>query len=388
MIPKSLSASALNVSELCMARYFAEYIQRGRAESGMAASIGTSCHGALETYVQWCYLDCKAEPTLDLLIDLYKMSFMKTFGTAEAAGPEYEDGLDMLKNWWRRTDFNGREVLSVEEKRTFPIKFPDGTEVPFTYIMDRVDRTGPGEYRVVDYKSQRWRLNPGDLDAKIQARVYALAVQILYPDAQKIWVEFDLLRHDPIGIVFNRDDQIATWKYLKQAAKRIYEYNDELAGETLNADCRWCVRKTSCTAVQANAAVGGIFAIVDIDEAIEKRAQLEYQKAAATTALAELDKLLLDEAKARDELEIKGKNYQMNVGVRATRAVDGERVGKVIGPVLFAKYGNVSITLKDVDALLAGGELTAAQKQELRDLIYKKISEPSVKVKKVSPFED
>lgn len=370
-----------------MSRYFAEYIQRGRSESGAAAGIGTSCHGAFEVYVQWCYIDCKAEPTLNLLVDLYKMSFMQTFGTAEAAGPEYDDGLELVTNWWKRTDFSNREVLSVEEKRTFPIKFPDGSEVPFTYIIDRLDRTAPGEYRVVDYKSQRWRLNPTDLEAKIQARVYALAVQILYPDAQKIWVEFDLLRHEPIGIVFNRDDQISTWRYLKSAAKRIYEYNDELEGETLNADCRWCVRKTSCTAVQANAAVGGIFAIVDMDEAIERRAQLEYQAKAASMALAELDKLLLDEAKAQDTLEFRGKNYQLNVGVRATRAVDGERVGKVIGEKLFQKYGNMSITLKDVDALLKGSELTAEQKAELDGLIYRKVGEPSVKIKKVSPFD-
>lgn len=386
MIPKTLSASALQVSEQCMSRYFAEYIQRGRAESGAAASIGSSVHGALEFYVRACYIENKMEPTFDLLIDLYKMSFMTTFETAEAAGPEYNDGLDMLRNWWKRTDFSNREVLSVEEKHTFPIKFPDGTEVPFNYIIDRLDRTAPGEYRVVDYKSQRWRLNPGDLDAKIQARVYALAVQILYPDAQKIWVEFDLLRHEPIGIVFNRDDQIATWKYLKNAAKRIYEYNDELAGETLNEDCRWCVRKTNCTLVQANAAVGGIFAIVDIGEAINKRAELDYQRSAATAALVELDKLLLAEAKAQDELEFQSDKYQLNVGVSARRAVDGERVEKVVGSALFQKYGSMSITLKDVDTLLKGNELTLEQKQELENLIYKKIGEPSLKLKKKSLF--
>jgi hypothetical protein len=189
--PKTLSASALHVAENCLARYHAEHGLYGKSVSGDAALLGSSVHGALEWYVIKCYIEKVNQPSLDLLVAAYQASFMKTFGTSDMDSPEFQDGLEMIRRWHKRTEFEGFEVLSCEVKENFEVPFPDKTTVQLNYIFDRLDKTGPNSYRVVDYKSQRWALNPQDLDTKIQARIYALAVQIKYPEAEEIWVVFD-----------------------------------------------------------------------------------------------------------------------------------------------------------------------------------------------------
>lgn len=393
MIPRSLSATALHVAELCMARWFAENVERGRSGGGDAARLGSSVHGALEYYVKAVHFE-KNNPqpgTLALLQKYYDLSYMTEFTTAELSGDLYTDGWEMLKKWWARTSFEGVEVLSCEVKEFFEVKFPDGTLVPFNFIWDRFDRIGPNEYKVVDYKSFRWALRADDLAAKIQARFYALAVQIKYPDAEKIWVEFDQLRHDPIGLVFTKQDNIDTWRYLKRAVQRIYDYDensDITESETLNDECRWCVRKVTCTAVRRNAAVGGIHSWTSIEDAIEARAKLEYQAAAAKSAVDELDKLIIAEAKERDELEFVGTGYRANIGMSSRRAVDGERAEMILGPELFRKYGSTSINLADIDKLLKGNEITPEQKKQLDSIVYRKLGEPKVKIQKVTMFGD
>lgn len=390
MIPLTLSASSLQVAELCLARFNAEYGQFGKTFQGNAASLGSSIHGAFEAYVKACYIEKKLEPTLANLLLYYQMSYMKTFGTADMEGPEYEDGLDLIKRWHKRTVFE-HPVIEVEVKKNFEVPFPNGDKIKLNYIFDRLDQPGPTKFKVVDYKSQRLGLSPQDLDAKIQARIYGLAVQIEYPEAEEIWVEFDLLRHDTIGMRFTKDDNIATWKWLKRAAQRIYEFEFDPAeprkSETLNPDCKWCVRKVTCDSVNKNAAAGGIFTLADVADAVDRRANLKYQMDAAKQAMDEIDKIIMAEAQQLDVLEFQSGTNQLNIGVSSRRSVDADMVENVVGPTLFAKYGSKGITMKDVDGLMKSSELTEEQKKELKNLIYMKIGEPTVKVSKRSSLE-
>lgn len=391
MIPKTLSASALSTAELCLARYWAENSVFGRSISGGAAGVGSSFHFGAEHYVKAAYIEKKIEPTLANLITYYQMGFMTVFNTSELSGDEYEDGLELTRKWYKRTEFK-HEVISCEVKKNFPVIFPDKSYVPLNYIFDRLDRVSETSYEVIDYKTQRLALNPQDLDAKIQARIYGLAVQIEYPNAEEIWVKFDLIRHDEIGIRFTKEDNKATWAWLKRAAARIYEFEydptDSRKFETLNPDCKWCVRKTSCETVQNNITAGGIFSLGDVSEAVDRRAALKFQMDAAKAAIDEIDKMILDEARALDQLEFRSTNHKVNIGISSRRAVDADRVEHVIGADLFKKYGSTSITMADVDKLLKGTELEQSRKKELEALIYRKVGEPTVKVTKASPFGD
>lgn len=390
MIPKSLSATALHVAELCPARYKAEHIDRAGRVGTSAASTGTAVHGALEMFVKACYLDKTQEPTAQLLADLYRMSYMTTFGTSDCETEEFWDGGEMLNKWINRTSFEGIQVLSCEVKENFPVPTSLG-EIPFNYIWDRFDRTGEREVKVVDYKTNRWSITPQDLKKKVQARCYGVAAAIKAKtmgfEVDKIWVEFDLLRHDPVGIVFTREENAATWKFIKDAAQKIIDTPDDEAPEVLNGECLFCLRKQTCKAITSNIASGGIFGL-NLDMAVDRRATLENQKKAITKALEELDAFIETECREKDIFEYETDMNKLFFTARTTRQVDGERVEKVVGPEVFQRYGGLSITMGQYDKMMKDPSIPEEQKRQLKALVYKNTGEIKVKTEPRSPIDD
>lgn len=389
MEPKTLSASAIHVAELCMDRYEAEYLDRGRGIAHSAATLGSTVHLALEWFVTAVYLKKEHVSDGKLLQDLFRMAYMQTFGSADFDTEDYADGVEMLNAWLERTDFSDRTVLSCEVKTNFPIPTAIG-DIPFNYIWDRCDQTGETEFTVVDYKTSRWNVRPEDLKKKIQVRSYGLAAQIQFPQATRIRVELDMLRHNStVGVYLTRDDNIATWKFLKEKAKQIVEAPPGLSEPTLNQECRFCVKKAACPALQKNISVGGIFGVT-IEKAIDIRAQLEFQKAAVTSAINELDEMILSTAKSEDRDHYESEENNLDIGVRITRGIDAERVEMVLGPEKMKKYGSTKITLGVVDKLLKANnnEITDDQKRQLKGLIFKSAGEPSVKVSPKNPIDE
>jgi hypothetical protein len=386
--PKSFSATAFNVAELCLARYKAEHIDRSKGFGGTAANLGTAVHGALESYVKLVHLDKQGAESEKILLDFFRLSYMQTFNTSETNTIEYLEGVQMLKAWFKRTDFSKFEVISCEVKENFPIKTSIG-EIPFNFIWDRHDRLDDGVYRVVDYKTNRWGLNPSDLKKKIQARAYGVAAQIKYPDAQRIWVQFDMLRHDgPVGIVFTRDDNIATWNFMKAKAEQIIATPDTDVPETLNPECLFCSRITSCSALLKNVSIGGVLSMPKIGDMIDKRAELEWQKKAVESALSKLDEVIIGRARVEDQLEFESDMNRLRIGISATRAIDAERAEHVLPPEVANRYMGKSLTIGNVDKLLKGPELSEEQKSQLVSLIYMKRGEPRVKIEPKNPIDD
>lgn len=390
MEPKSFSATALHVAELCLARYNAEHISRGKGMSGTAASLGTSVHGALEMYVKQCVMETNLPAEVNTLLEFFRMSYLANF-SSDMETEEYLDGVEMLKAWYKRTDFSTFTVISSEVKNSFPVPTTIGP-IPFNYIWDRFDQVGEREFRVVDYKTNRWPLNPQDLRKKIQPRAYALACAIQLKEegrpVDRIWVEFDMLRHDgPVGIVFSREENAAMWRWIKDKAQEIVDTPPEEARETINAECNFCSRKISCGALQRNIAVGGLARIQTPQEAVDLRATLEWQKKGIQAALNELDDLILTQARELDLFEFESDMNRMRIGVSSRRAIDADRVALVIGDVLFNKYGGKSFTLGNVDKLLKGSEITDEQKSQLRGLIYSNRGEPRVSVEPLNPID-
>jgi len=393
MIPTSLSATALDTATKCLARYAAENINKNRTGGSMPAMLGTSCHNALEQYVKDCYMgEQRATPSLKLLLDYYKMNFMVEFDTPDPLGdPAYEDGVQMLTNWHSRQDFSGFTVISVEEKTPFQLNITDsaGTQhqIPFNYIFDRLDQLNETTYRVVDYKSWRGLIQPDDLFGKLQARVYGLACQIQYPHAEKIWVQFDQLRGDSVGVVFTKQDNANTWRYVRKWARKILDTPIEDASETINPDCKWCIRKTTCSALKKNIAAGGV-AGLPIIEMIDRRAKIDQQMEALKWAAQELEEALLAAAKNEDAEYLESHNHRVYWTRSSRRQIERMDVlEKIIGPQLMERVGKTSVSMTTLDKLLKGGELTAEQKAQIKGLITNKLGEPSLKTKPLSEID-
>ena len=228
MIPKTLSASSLQVWTLCPDRWVAEYLERAPSFSNSAADVGTAFHAGAEMFVKAIFTDKTHDITTmtrkqqkELLITFYQMGYIQTFNSADLETEEFKDGLALTMRWFERTDLTTKPMVGVEStelKETIevPYNHPDGTvhQLNFNYIMDRVDQIEKTVWEVVDYKTIRVPLQPDDLEDKIQARAYALAIQIKHPEATKVIVTFDQIRHEPISRHFTRDDNIAFWRFL------------------------------------------------------------------------------------------------------------------------------------------------------------------------------
>jgi RecB family exonuclease len=376
--PKSLSASALNVADACMARYYAEQIKRAPNLENPAATLGTACHLALELYVQDCYINKTREPGWPLLLTFWKMAYMQTFGVVETTGELYDDGFKMLKGWFNRTDIDEVEVISCEQKDNFKVKTSIG-EIPFNYIWDRQDLLEPDVYRVVDYKTSRAAVSPEDLHKKIQARAYGVACQIAYPNAKKIWVEFDMLRHDRVATVFSREENIAAWKFIRKSAEKIIAADESDIQETLNEECGFCIRKARCKTLHKNIDEGGIFSLAG-DAAIDMRAELDHKIKALGRLKDDLDKILMTELTDSDLEYIESQANRLSLTASKTRRIDPEFVIKVVGEEIFGEYGGAFMNISAFDNLLSDDRLTQQQKKQLKGLVSTKLGQPRIKV--------
>jgi RecB family exonuclease len=217
-----LSASALNTAMNCLARFKAEYVDRGRGLQGAAATFGTAVHAALEMYVKGAYLDTKLPREWATLRDIWSMQHTLHYNGLHDDPAEFKLGEKILKAWFDRADLEqpDRTVISTELKESFKITI-SGVEIEFVYIWDRCDRKADGSIVVVDYKTSAWGVSSDELRTKVQPRLYALAAQIKWPDAPGIWVEFDMLKHDnqPTGAYFRREDNAATFEALKKESQ-------------------------------------------------------------------------------------------------------------------------------------------------------------------------
>lgn len=379
MIPKSLSATSIQAYEECPKRWEAEYLTRAPMPSGAAASLGTACHEAIERWVAEDYykVDSSLEAQWSVMAALYDQAYWAVFSDSS----KYDEGVKLLKSWLARQDWSGREVLSTEVKRSFAIATREGN-IPLNYIMDRMDRLSNGDIEVVDYKTLSMPLSPEALKHKIQARVYALAAQLEHPDAERIWVTFDMLRFEPVGVVFTKAENRETWTYLHALAERILSDSDPR--EQLGSGCRFCIRKTSCESVLKHGAAGGSLGIADPSAAAMKRHDLAAAKSAIEQAIKELDEFLVEHCRENDLLGFDAGDFEVTMSVVGRRQAETSTIAAIVGPDMIARYGDIKISA--VDNLLKGDELTSEQKSQVRQAIRKVYGEPSVKITKKSPF--
>jgi len=376
VIPRSLSASSIQTYLGCPARWRAEYIEFGRMPGGDAASIGTVCHGTFEVWVADGHHTKNYPDAWPVMKGIYDEQYWRLFGDAA----RYEDGVDMCKKWLKRQDWSGREVLTTESKES--IEIPTGAgPIKFNYIMDRLDRLDSGDIEVVDYKSLSQPVQPQDLKGKPQARLYALMAQMKYPEANRIWVTFDMLRFDqPVGIVFTKEENRATWKWLCEIAQRIV--NDDTAEERLNDDCRWCIRKSVCSSLQKHIAVGGPLGITDAADAARKLHDIDRAAKALAVHQRELEAFLLAEMERQDEIEAEFGGLAVKVTVSSRRGIDEGRLRPIIGDELMAKYG--AMTMGKLDELIKSDDIDDQTKAAVRQLIQRNFGDPKIKIEAAS----
>ena len=385
MQPKTLSASAASMFETCEARYKASYIDRASDIQNDAANLGSCCHEVLEL---WVKTEQYLQEWPDIMVEekalktVYDMVYPEYFPDRA----QYADGWGMLRGWLQRIDWEGKAVLSTEEKKSFEIPTSRGP-LTLNYIIDRLDQNYDGSIEVVDYKSVRQPITYDQLKNLIQTRVYATATMIEFKDQVTeagVWVTYDLLRYGTVSAHFTREDCVVTYKYLKNLAERIYASDG--TRETLNPECRFCVRKQSCETLRSNVDSGGVLSIGTLEEASDRLAILSYQKNGLEQAISELQDAILTMAENEGVHEWETGTTAVKITAKGRRNVDSGRAAQILGPDIMARYGKVGVG--DVEAILETEELTDNQRSQLKQLMKKKFGAPYVTVKPKSPFSE
>lgn len=378
VIPHSFSASSAESFEQCPARWVAENHHRTPSVNNTAAALGTACHAAMEVWVRDGHWAKPYPDQMEIMSRLFEAEYWKLFVDAH----RFQEGLDLLKRWLARQDWSDIEILSTETKKHFVLPV-DGHDIRFNYIMDRVDfRISTGEIEIVDYKTLSRPLKPEQIRHKLQARVYALAAQLEYPDVRRVWVTFDMLRYDPVGVAFTKEENQGTWHYLKALLRRVLAMNETDAPEILGSWCRFCVRKHQCQTLQRHVAGGGPLGITDPKAAALKRVEIAGAIDGLTAQLAELDEVVLQYMEKNDLQSFPiGDNLEAAVSISARRSIDQARLEAIVGPEIFSRYGSVS--MKNLDEMLKVENLTDEQKSRVRQLVTRNYGAPFVSVRKV-----
>jgi putative RecB family exonuclease len=109
-------------------------------------------------------------------------------------------------------------------------------------FIDRIDKVGPGEYRVVDYKTNK---NPKYL-TNFQLLLYALAIKERFPDAETIHGSYVLLKHNckTMDWTFTEKDYQNTIDKISGVGKSI-DTREEWEKKP-SILCNWCDYKSIC----------------------------------------------------------------------------------------------------------------------------------------------
>lgn len=252
-----------------------------------------------------------------------------------------------------------RLIKSAEEVDTVPTQCLEVDSPTHTFLC--------GYEGIKTHNTQRVPVSREEMRNKIQPRLYALALRMQYPDANKIWVTYELLRFDKITISFTDDELRETYRYIQSVLARILA--DTNPQERINADCRYCIRKQVCRALLDHQAAGGALSIDDPVEAGKRRAEITDALKGLEAVKAELDEFIISYCQQNDLLEYDAGDVVVKLGAKGMRKVDPERVKQVVGAETLARYGNLSI--KEFDRMLAAEPFDEETKSALRQLARK-----------------
>jgi RecB family exonuclease len=381
----SLSPTAIETYLDCPASFEYQYtgfkVTHG---TNKAANFGSLCHAVLENAVAQG-IPMNKSLTLPERIDRVNQILNALYPAYLPTMAELPDALSVIEMWMTRLDkeWHNREVISVEQRRTFYIPSARQGDVPINFIIDRLDRLidqPTGFYEVIDYKTIRRTLTPTDLRSKVQAVLYGLGVQMMYPDAKNVWVTFDLLRYGTeVSTRFTIDDNRTAYKWLVSVVKQITE--DDNPEERIGPGCRFCPRSHICATFQGHASADGFVAsTASVEAAVDAKFKMETVIAALSARLTEVDTFLLDAFEQNDVYELETAEvvaYMSKAGGR--RTVDTDEATRILGPALVGQFGTIGVTA--IDKMIANNLLDPQQKSMIMKAIKKSPGATSVKVK-------
>jgi hypothetical protein len=149
---------------------------------------------------------------------------------------------------------------------------------------------------------------------------------------------------------------------MRRLAERIIASDGDI--ETLNEQCRWCVRRHQCKELGKHVEVGGPLSLTDPFEAADKRVKLLAAKNAITQMIDDVDTLIIDYMEHEELPEFSTDATKVSITMKSQRDIDERRAALIIGPQLMAERSGVTLTM--VDKFLKGTDITPEQRMNER----------------------
>jgi len=245
-----LSVSSMDTYAKCPKKYHYRYIEKPDVPKNKwgFTEFGSCAHLVLELFHKELLSKNIQENQYSILMkECFKKS-VKKFDIQSLEEPV----------WTPNGDVPGllclRDIMQVylDKIRSDGVPEVIGVELPFNFkinkdtlvrgFIDRVDRVGPKEYRVVDYKTSK---NAKYL-TEFQLLVYSEALRRVYKDAEIIHGSYIMLKHDckSYDYTFRLNDLDNCKKLITKKAGFID--SDATWVKKPSILCRWCDYKPIC----------------------------------------------------------------------------------------------------------------------------------------------
>ncbi len=227
--PLKISPSAIGTLESCPQKYLFDCAWRLRGGPAAAMSFGSVMHNTIKYFIG----ELAKGHTLPFEEVERKFELEWTSAGFEDDYQEQEykkDGLAQLRAFHASTLASPPEVIAQEKV----FELPMDNNVVLTGRMDQVNRLGPGEEEIVDYKTGRPR-NEDKAKKDVQLSVYALAAREVFDwNPARLTLHF-LQTNQPVSAT--RDD-----KQLKKVRAEIQEAAADIRAGEFPREARLCLQ--------------------------------------------------------------------------------------------------------------------------------------------------
>jgi DNA helicase-2/ATP-dependent DNA helicase PcrA len=237
--PLQLSASAIEQYQKCPMTYLFRYVWRIQGGAHANMTFGKVMHSTVQEFVAELRKGRKA--SFDEVASIYDRQWSSAGYRDDFLEGEYrKEGRAQLERFHRSYSARPCDVLYQEKAFELPLEH----NIVVTGRMDQVNRIGPGEVEIVDYKTGKHK-DEKKTNESLQLSVYALATR-------------EVLELDPVRLVFynlTTNEAVSTTRDEKALAKTrqtIAEVGDQIRAGDFGAKpgflCRHCDFKPICPA--------------------------------------------------------------------------------------------------------------------------------------------
>jgi len=367
---KTISPSRIELFLACPLRYRMKYHDKipEHMEESIWAELGTCYHKTIEEY----QIKRKHE---DLAFDDVKKLWVDNCAHYSVAPNRMNEGVKIMEKWYNRFD---KEITTIDTEQDFHgILLGD---IPIHLIIDYIGETPDGNMVILDWKSGQM-YSGDDMEENIQAPMYILTVQQLYPNYKDVKFYFDFLRFGPVEYIYSQESIENFKEYLRSIYNTIIDMDPEDAKPKFNAkQCGYCGYHANCPKMQEAIEGKTTFFVnkdAELESLISQRMTLQDSMKAIESYKKEIEKEIKVKLDMEQIDEMKEDNFTLRYKPKEYKKYDVEMVHDSFPAHL---RDVLSVRKTNVDKLMS--LLPDDEREALEDTIRIEYSSPALDIRR------